>query len=500
MGCSNFLSFSILLMFCNLAAVGGTQWRPISYCLNHQNPCKNGGTCVDFGNSFQCQCVLGGCTGLTCNYCPPPPNPTLPPRPEVCTPNPCRGDCYCTPSCKHSLGYYCKSEAGYLGKNCTIPPPMLVCEADRIVITVSELFVQEYDQGLQNSYIVVGPDNAAYGQSCQVKSASRGRYEVTIPLPFTKCGTVSSVSRDPATAGSRMAYTNQMWFNRNLQSSSFDMRLPIIKFQCIYRWEYKITTSLVPIVPKPILIEDEVYRRPSISLCKVRACPASCPSKFLVSDSAIYTVGEMIHVTMTLDAGSMVTGIDYLYLSCSSTPSTTDAVEIVRGGCGTRSGLPCEITQSASSHIVCVSFQTPRSLSCQKFYIHGRLNDCNRGEVQTCQSDSSVRTCPTSRKRRSVEMSEEISMGPIYILAGSQGIAHLKINGIDDNKAEVFDIIEPFMVAQKTEPGTAGTFSDFEHPLLISMGLIASLLLFSTISVAVYHNRSRSRSLINELK
>nr|XP_039256867.1 uncharacterized protein LOC120333599 [Styela clava] len=390
-----------------------------TYCSSNRNPCMNGGVCVNYGGSYKCGCPRD-CRGEHCELC----DDGIGPKKGACFPNPCKRDCKCHESCQHAGGYYCRSASGYLGKNCTIPMPSLRCETNRIVFSVSESFVREYDLGLRNSFINI-VRSLGDTKGCEVAAAVNGFYEIQIPIPFSTCGT------EMTSIGGQVVFTNQMWFNRRLANSMFDMPIPVAEFQCRYERQYRVVTSLRPVVSTPAVITGRQSITPSISLCKVPACPSTCPTNFAVSGGAVYTVGEMMHVTMSLDSGNQVTGIDEMYLSCSPVPSTANIVGIVKSGCGTTAGLPCEITTSAVGHTVCVSFQTPRSMSCQEFYIHAKLISCDRGSVGTCSDNASVDRCLLSRKRRSVD-SAPIALGPILLLNGSIGMPNIHLNGMED--------------------------------------------------------------------
>lgn len=58
-------------------------------------------------------------------------------------------------------------------------------------------------------------------------------------------------------------------------------------------------------VSTPTVVTESKEFSPSISLCKVADCPARCPDVYEVSGGAVYTIGEIIHVTMSLDVSSL---------------------------------------------------------------------------------------------------------------------------------------------------------------------------------------------------
>nr|XP_039251447.1 uncharacterized protein LOC120328925 isoform X1 [Styela clava] len=484
----SFLFFLVVL--CSVNRGDGANAQGFSsppYCSSNRNPCMNGGVCVNYGGSYKCGCP-SNCGGEHCEYC-----DVVKPKIGACFPNPCQRDCQCHESCQHAGGYYCRSASGYLGKNCTIPMPSLRCETNRIVFSVSESFVREYDLGLRNSFVNI-VRNLGGTNGCEVAAAVNEFYEIQIPIPFSTCGT------EMTSVGGQVVFTNQMWFNRRLANSMFDMPIPVAEFQCRYERQYRVVTSLRPVVSTPAVITGRQLITPSISLCKVLACPSTCPTNFAVSGGAVYTVGEMMHVSMSLDSGNQVTGIDEMYLSCSPVPSTANVVGIVQAGCGTTAGLPCEIATSAVGHTVCVSFQTPRSMSCQEFYIHAKLVSCDRGSVGTCSDNASVNRCLVSRKRRSVD-SAPIALGPIVLINGSIGIPNVRLNGMDEG-VSVLEIPDEkiALVLQnvKETPKEVKAPSDLPSgmdQLTLLMIIAGSILIVVVVSLVFVLHRNRSVTL-----
>lgn len=205
------------------------------------------------------------------------------------------------------------------------------------------------------------------------------------------------------------------------------MPIPAAWFECKYERIYNLVTSLRPIISVPPVISARRTILPTISLCKKPSCPAKCEDDFFLSGGAAYTVGQLIHVTMSLDSGSLVTGIQDVVLSCVSDETAPYFAEIVRGGCAVKSvGLPTDIRSSFSSHVVCVSFQTPKPYLCHEFYIHARLQSCSTSSLQACPQSKGVTYCTSSRRRRSTE---SFSVGPILVLDTSKpGVSRIEMD------------------------------------------------------------------------
>jgi hypothetical protein len=102
----------------------GTKPGDQEFC--RKEPCKNGGTCKDTGDSYVCICKPGF-TGKNCEVAitttPKPttttPKPTtttpVPTTPDYCNPNPCANN----GTCEHKHGkFYCVCPPGFTGKRC----------------------------------------------------------------------------------------------------------------------------------------------------------------------------------------------------------------------------------------------------------------------------------------------------------------------------------------------------------------------------------------------
>nr|BAB72021.1 vitelline coat component precursor HrVC120 [Halocynthia roretzi] len=479
-------------------------------CVDY-NPCRNGGICKDADGSFSCDCPEK-CGGPLCQNCKATPDEPVGSGLEdlyssyVCNPNPCKGDCICKPSCRHSNGYICKSTSGYLGKDCTIPAPKLTCDTDRITITVSEGFVREYDRHLGNSLILISPDSRVTPSSCVVKMSTNGVYTYTILFPFDTCGTIKS-----ATSGGEV-YTNIMWFNKVLSNTNFDVPVPAARFQCTYRREYKVITSLRPVVPTVKTIFDSMTTLPSISLCKSPACPATCPDHLSVSKGGFYTVGETIYVKMHLDIADLVdrgivNTIHNMFLSCSENIEAQDAVYIVQNGCGTSSGLPCDISHTGKGATVCVNFDTPRLPSCNQFFIHAELRSCKSTRLQTCSSVQSS-YCTTNswdRKRRGIsnETTAEAHtvIGPIFI-ATNASKGEPRVDLFPEDVPESLSAVNPISLGDNEtdngipqEPRSVKSRLHVWIPILAAV-LVASLLSFAFVVSFVCKSKYGDRDLL----
>uniref|UniRef100_H2YJN0 EGF-like domain-containing protein n=1 Tax=Ciona savignyi TaxID=51511 RepID=H2YJN0_CIOSA len=271
-----------LIILCTLA---------ISHRSSAQTSCYPGKECIP---GYYCDSA-GYCRPLVSNS--QPSNAAA-----ACNPNPCQGDCTCVPSCRHASGYYCSSTAGYLGKTCNIPAPNLVCGTNTITIRVPERFVREYDPTLAQSYIYMGPSydsapTSSANSPCIARAPVNGFYTISIPLPFTACQTTN---QPRARIDSSNVFTNKVWLNRN--GALFDIPVPVITWSCTYTEKYSIVTSLQPAVdPIRNQLSGVIQRQATVELCKVgNACPNACPPMFTVNSGAVYTVSEVIHLTLTV--------------------------------------------------------------------------------------------------------------------------------------------------------------------------------------------------------
>ena len=123
---------------------------------------------------YRCRCPIGY-SGIRCEV----DNSVVKPD-DVCSPNPCKGDCRCELSCKHEDGYMCISPSGLLGKNCDIrklfccsanlvlqqiltqilfltAAPIITCAFNQITVDISKAFFDAYNTDSTNSYFYVSP-------------------------------------------------------------------------------------------------------------------------------------------------------------------------------------------------------------------------------------------------------------------------------------------------------------------------------------------------------
>uniref|UniRef100_F6VWX3 ZP domain-containing protein n=2 Tax=Ciona intestinalis TaxID=7719 RepID=F6VWX3_CIOIN len=354
---------------------------------------------------------------------------------SVCSTNPCQGDCSCIASNKHAEGFFCSSAAGYIGKTCNIPPPTLLCESNTITIMIPERFVREYDSTLSRSYLYMGPsyDQAVVNpnSACAVRAPVNGYYTISIPMPFSACQTSYTREMDSN------VFTNQLWLNQ--QGALFDIPIPAITWICTYNDQYSIVTSLRPAVdPIRNELSGVIQQQATVELCKVGgACPNACPPLFTVNDGALYTVAEIIHVTLSVQPPqNTVVYVKQLYLSCQASAGSND-ISLVTNGCSANV-LSTSINLNGMGNTVCLSFRVPRFKSCTSFYIHGELSAADPATLQRCSlGNGYVRSAVTgnssaylggSRKKRmlvkrsSEEDSSVILIGPIYVIEGEVGL------------------------------------------------------------------------------
>lgn len=393
-----------------------------SLCL--PNPCQNGGICAIHANNYQCACPQGF-QGRQCEYFV---SINAPVAAAVCEPNPCRGDCVCIPSCRHSSGYFCQSASGYLGKNCTIPPPRVRCDPNAIVVTVEDSFVREYELGMDDASLSLAQtaDGVMNDDRTCGPSFDGSTHTFTIGLPFSRCGT--QATHQHADAGeSSVEFVNNIWLNRG-RGGTYDMPVPVISFDCTYNSEYTVVASIQPAfnLPPVFGVQKTIMRQGSIIPCKVSySCPKACPEQYSLTTGVVYTVGEMIHLNIGSDEIQGVVALQDLFLSCEGAPMAGPVVTLISNGCPHHT-IPTVVSQSGLSRAVCVSFQVPR-LKCPVFYIHAKLEQC---PPQGCVTSSTMAGCSMSgRKKRDLVQAAVYdaiggTFGPVYTIEGSPGAPH----------------------------------------------------------------------------
>uniref|UniRef100_H2YJQ9 ZP domain-containing protein n=1 Tax=Ciona savignyi TaxID=51511 RepID=H2YJQ9_CIOSA len=500
------MKFPIVLSFC----FSLLRWAQASCSNSFQCPLYNtcvGGSCVRDGSTGGAvnpvQFPVGACTtdnqcsanqrcsGGMCIFNTLPSNSFITSS-SVCSPNPCQNTCSCVPSAIHEEGYYCTSNLSLLGKRCTIDAPSVSCGGTQISVKVSPEMLREYNMGLGNGHIYlgtippnqVGNDPSTTLGNCAASPTSDGGFTITLPLPFTACGT--RVASSSGGQNGAEVFSNDVWLNTN--GVLFDVPIPIFRWSCSYDSNYKVVTSLSPAV-EPLRVAKTGVRliQASVELCKIAsACPNACPPLYNVNQGAVYTVSETIHVTISASysnnaatAGPVY--LQQLYLSCSSQPGSVD-VALVSNGC-TTSVLSTTISMNGVSNVVCVSFRVPRMLACSSFYVHGMLasgsarqacpGDFVRSALTNVDAESEsepelepsegldVETEPGARKRRSVRAvrilnpanaTNVIHIGPIVVIPSSPGKPYTEILS-SVNKRTKFPKI-PVLRQPSTEPTT----------------------------------------------
>ncbi|CAK8698609.1 unnamed protein product [Clavelina lepadiformis] len=458
----------------------------VSYCPNGLQ-CFNGAKCSQRQTGgYYCRCAIGY-AGDTCQE----PVPESP-----CYPDPCQGDCKCVESRKHEHGRYCVSESGYIGDNCSIAVPIIACRPSEIVISVLKGFYEEFDKNIGNSYIYVSSSSDG-----NVANQCRGRlvddsYVVTIPLPFSACGTYAL-----ATYNDYISFTNRIWINRQIASGLFDMPVPIIDFECRYDKVYDIVTSLQPLVEPPPM--QAVTRSGNFTvvseLCKIAVCDSRCPTIYTVSGGAVYTVGQMIHVGVHANLAAifrlrttLVTSIHGMFLSCNRDPSQPRIIDLAQNGCPTTPGF--ELRMSAGRNdFACLSFQLPRVSSCSEVYIHIRIRICHFDNALVCPGYPTVGQCRMISKRSAFDPIAEDDVtviGPLYILEGQKGLRSYTIYP-EDGGVRVVEEERPVVAIDASVTDVDQPVDHEESTGLVAWGFLGVgifALLVVSVLVAVLRN------------
>nr|XP_039263603.1 uncharacterized protein LOC120339524 [Styela clava] len=394
-----------------------------TYCQLNPTICQNNGKCSDWGttNNFMCDCSGTKCGGKKCQMCQ---RTAL----NSCSPNPCKGDCVCQLSNTHESGYKCISPSGLLGKDCSLGRPAIQCLPTSISIALSAQTINGYQQGQSNVLLIVGPQYN-HPTACSMTRDASGNYQTTIPL--SGCGSSSVNGNSGITEVS-----NSVWLKS--VNTAFDFPIPIFKFTCRYELnDYKVVTSLKPGLAVAQTISSKNSLRPTVTLCKSASCPQACPASLKVSDRAIYTVGQKIHLELALGqlisqvSASEVTSVHQLTISCSSVPNVGTQIILVSAGCLTNSPkFPIELRRSGISDKACVSIKVPVIKTCSEIYIRAHLQSCASSARELCPDRSSY-SCATQtgkRKRRNTdEDGGTILIGPLVIVNGSRGLASVEL-------------------------------------------------------------------------
>jgi len=115
---------------------------------------------------------------------------------------------------------------------------------------------------------------------------------------------------------------NKIWINKDFSSDIYDSPLGVASIQCTYKSKYNISTSITPRyidqslilscwrcflltncytvissiqLPRPTVTGVYQYSA-EITLCKVSTCSQACPDLYKLTGTAVYTVGQLLHV------------------------------------------------------------------------------------------------------------------------------------------------------------------------------------------------------------
>ncbi|CAK8694885.1 uncharacterized protein LOC143446010 [Clavelina lepadiformis] len=449
------------------------------------------------------RCVQGACV---CNQgyegagCKSP--VTTPATPSVCTSTSCLNGCQCVPSCRHSDGYYCVSSAGFIGKYCNIPVPDLVCASDRIEVKVSQSFVQDLQISGNGIYLFLASNyipGSVVQDACKATLPTSGVYAFTVPLPFSLCGLRRTT--DPS---GKIVVSGEVWFN--LVRSLYDMPLPVLRFSCVYASEYNVVTSLQPTIDTVrASYEGEILMNTAVQLCKTPSCPSDCPQLFSVNQGAVYTVSEMIHVSMSVNFATPqpfaanapnpndMAIVKQMYLSCSSTPGQQDIL-LIDNGCESTL-LRSRITRESVDRTVCVSFRVPRMFNCSVMYIHAKLNLVPKNSLTPCPYGNGYYSPSLGRRRRASGLrfpensTTSVKIGPIFILEGSRGSPLSEVFP-QNNTMVLRDAVYPSRLT--TPPSRQESLT--EHYGVVAASIVGVLALVVLVLFVAFISRSGYRT------
>ncbi|CAK8694682.1 unnamed protein product [Clavelina lepadiformis] len=454
-------------------------------------PCLNG-VCQNTPFGFTCYCDAGW-TGALCET-----NISL--LEDACSTMPCRGDCQCVPSCRHELGYFCISPSGFIGKNCTIAVPRIRCDPSEIVVDISTELYTEFDGKKRNSYIYISPTpdgSSKRSIDCRATFSGGNQYQIKVGLPFNGCGTFRNRRR----RFDEVSFTNRIWINRGSDNGRYDMPVSILQFECIYAQDYEvIVSSMQPMVdPHRTIVTADGTLNIDFDLCKVDSCPGSCPKPYNLSEGAVYTVGENIHLLVTVNTQQqllsqprLVTTLEEVFLSCHQEFYAPRIVNLLNDGCPVQAGLYISVHAGkiTASESACITFQVPRVTTCSRVYIHLKTCLCHTDYLQQCRN-ADIQHCRKITKR-SARLLEEydndvLSMvGPITIISGERGSKWMKMypdegenkGFYDEAQHEKAEDIEAFI------DDSQNSISQGKDKALPAYVAGTSLLVLSVLSVA----------------
>ena len=152
-----------------------------------------------------------------------------------------------------------------------------------------------------------------------------GNYVISISQPWSECGTelTSSTEGD-------LVVSNKVWINKVFSFDLYDSPLGVASIQCTYESKLNVSTSIEPRykhvwlvwfilnellfildhssvqLPRPTVTGGSQYNA-EITLCKVSTCSEACPDSYKLTGTAVYTVGQLLHVGIDLLASSVNT-------------------------------------------------------------------------------------------------------------------------------------------------------------------------------------------------
>jgi len=455
------------------------------------NPCGMQGTCQDrLNKGFICTCNVGF-SGTNCEIS----------DENPCASDPCKNKCVCKESCKHSGGFTCSSEDGYLGKTCGVAPPHMDCGYEKIIIEISnEIWSDMNIPKTDESYLYISPnDDSNPKQDCRSRASIDGLSQrLQLQSHFTACGTLPQTNVEGF-----VVVKNTVWMNVG-DNQLFSIPLPIFRFECRYSLDMKFSSPI-----QPIIVEDDVtdvggeseesINSGSLVLCKeVNKCVEECPPSLTVGSRGVYTVGERVnaiikpHGEFTGTSGLL---IRKLYLSCSAKRSVRPILTLVENGCSTGS-ISTVVGRSLTS--VCVSFQVLRisedhSTLCDGgIYIHATMSDCP--SYTKCPNSLEYTSCEVRSKRQvrdSVSVQSEV-YGPIYVVEKNGG-GYSFVNSSVEKPTEKTVKSRNYELGKDDETKLELTSTSEYIYLYVLVALLSIFLVFATTLFVVFYKRRRIR-------
>jgi len=153
-----------------------------------------------------------------------------------------------------------------------------------------------------------------------------GKYVISISKPWNKCGMVMTSSSE-----GDLVIRNKVWINKAFNFDLYDSPLGVVSIQCTYESKLNVSTSIepryetlvpqcsitssyVPLkkilhcssvqLPRPTVTGGSQYNA-GISLCKLSTCSQACPDTYKLTGTAVYTVGQFLHVGIDVFTSSV---------------------------------------------------------------------------------------------------------------------------------------------------------------------------------------------------